>query len=84
MPTTNIKTKGNKYDSATFHIPFFTEEFFQLKKKDSEPVKPDYTPVSIPILIDVKGPNDKTNIGYLKLKPIEHWEGNPERILETM
>jgi hypothetical protein len=35
-------------------------------------------------LIDVKGPSDKTNIGYIKLKPIEHWDSNPEQILEVM
>ena len=72
------KTKGNRYEKARFHIPFYSKAFFDPdddKSEDGEggKAKKEST-VKIPIKIREDGDEQRGNMTAIEMKAITHFD----------
>ena len=87
MTKTTTKTKGNRYEKARFHIPFYSKAFFDPdddKSEDGEGVKAKKeSTVKIPIKIREDGDEQRGNMTAIEMKAITHFDDNVENVLES-
>ena len=87
MTKTTTKTKGNRYEKARFHIPFYSKAFFDPdddKSEDGEGVKAKKeSSVKIPIKIREDGDEQRGNMTAIEMKAITHFDDNVENVLES-
>ena len=85
------KTKGHRSDSnnVKFHIPYYTDQFFN-PEKDKE-TKEDTTSssstnrtVSLPVKIDKEGNDSRSNVTYIEMPGIAHFDNNVENVLTSI
>ena len=87
MSTTTKKTKGHRFEKVTYRIPFYTTKFFEPEgeKEDREVkhVKNDKT-IKIPMRINAKGDDSRSNITNWEIKGISHFDNNVEEVIDTL
>ena len=86
MTKTSSKTKGHRFEKATFHIPYYTASFFKPEEEVEEgevTSKPSST-VKIPVKIDKEGDDSHSNILSFPMKTINHFDNNVEDILNSI
>ena len=78
------KTKGHKTDEVDYHIPYWTKEYFKPKAKDDDKDGEVVETVSVPVKINSKEKESKTNVSYLNIRAITHFDNNVESVLTTI
>ena len=86
MPRVTTKQKGNRFDIADYHVPYFTTAFFNPgsdKKDDEEDKKVPHT-IKLPIKITADGDDSRDNVTNLEMWGISHFDNNVEAVLESL
>ena len=80
-----MKQKGNRYDKADYHIPYYTTAFFNpgKEKKEDEDEKVSHT-VKLPIKIAADGGDTRANVTSFEMRGISHFDNNVEAVLESL
>ena len=76
MPRVTTKQKGNRFDKADYHVPYYTTAFFNPgleKKDDSEEVS---HMVKLPIKISANGDESRSNVTRFEMRGISHFDNN--------
>ena len=86
MPKSIIKKKGNRYEKVTYHIGFYTDEFFDPRKTTSEDgdLKSTSRLVKLPIKVFADGDESRSNVTSFQMKGISHFDNNVEGVLEAL
>ena len=82
----NKKTKGNRFEKAKYHIPFYTTAFFNPdgELEEGEVKNPKVKTVKIPVKIATHGDESRSNVTSFEMKSISHFDNNVENVLETL
>ena len=86
MPRVTTKQKGNRFDKADYHVPYYTTAFFNPgsdKKDDKEDKKVPHT-VKLPIKIAADGDDSRANVTNFEMRGISHFDNNVEAVLESL
>lgn len=85
MPRVNNKQKGNRFDKADYHIPYYTTAFFNpgTEKKEDGEEKVSHM-VKLPIKIAADGDESRSNVTHFEMRGISHFDNNVEAVLESL
>ena len=86
MTRTTTKQKGNRFDKTDYHIPYYTNAFFNPSgdKKEEEEEKKSAHMVKLPIKISADGDDSRSNITNFEMRGISHFDNNVEAVLESL
>lgn len=85
MPKTSV-LKGNKAADTRYHVRYYNKSFFdpsgELEEGQELETKIGST-VKLPVKIDADGNDSRSNVTYMEIKGISHFENNVENVLES-
>lgn len=84
MTKTTKKSKGHRFDRVTYHLPYYTDAFFNPSSEsteDGEIAKANM--VHIPIKIQADAGETRSNVTTFKMPGITHFDGNVEHVLDS-
>eukprot|EP01083_Nonionella_stella_P195033 718776_1 len=86
MPKTIKKLKGNRFEKVCYHVPFYTNDFFNPEgdKEEGEVTSKPSPVVKIPVKIKADGDDSRSNVTTFEMNSISHFENNVENVLETL
>ena len=86
MPRVTTKQKGNRFDKADYHVPYYTTAFFNPGKegKDEDEDKKTSHKVKLPIKIAADGDESRANVTNFEMPGISHFDNNVEAVLESL
>jgi hypothetical protein len=85
MPRTTTKQKGNRFDKADYHVPYYTTAFFNPgKDDDNEEDKKTSHKVKLSIKIATDGDESRANVTNFEMRGISHFDNNVEAVLERL
>ena len=85
MVKLTTKTKGNRYEKARFHIPFYNKMFFDpdAEADEGEAKTKKEMKVKLPIKIKEDGNEERGNMTVIDMDPITHFDDNVEKVLDA-
>ena len=83
---TYTKFKGHRVDKTTYHIPFYTTDFFEPEGSTEEDKKGDKKDqkIKIPIKIRPGGDESRSNVTNCEIPAITHFDNNCEKVLTSI
>ena len=87
MPRVITKQKGNRFEKADYHVPYFTTAFFNPsseKKDDDDKESTKSHMVKLPIKIAADGDESRANVTSVYMPGITHFDNNVEAVLESL
>ena len=87
MPRVITKQKGNRFDKADYHVPYFTTAFFNPSSERNGDDNKESTRsqmVKLPIKIAADGDDSRANVTNVYMPGITHFDNNVEAVLESL
>ena len=83
---TYTKFKGHRVDKTTYHIPFYTTDFFEPEGSTEEDKKGDKKDQKIKISIKIRpgGDESRSNVTNCEIPAITHFNNNVENVLSSI
>ena len=81
----NKKVKGNCFKQSKFHIPYYTALYFNTGKEDEDgKEKAKTATVEIPVRIDNREGESRSNVTSVLVRTIKHFDNDVEGVLTSL